>query len=196
MNRTVVKQPFAHDTTTMSDPNPYDELSSPEDSNSGDYGVLHDANGAAGPVPQEDRLYETLDGSQSTGVYTYLSNAAAGQKVVMKKETVSCDFETGLTDCHWENCKGCVQWQRLSGNGHNNTGTGHEHDDNNNSFQNIDAEINDPDNLQNTNNDINNSDNKDIDNVIHIDHNVTSANDYHGRLHNIDFTRYKSRADV
>ncbi|KAK7465136.1 hypothetical protein BaRGS_00037715 [Batillaria attramentaria] len=30
---------------------------------------------------------------------------------------VSCDFETGLTDCHWENCKGCVQWQRLSGNG-------------------------------------------------------------------------------
>nr|KAG5687478.1 hypothetical protein BaRGS_017070 [Batillaria attramentaria] len=47
-----------------------------------------------------------------------------------------------------------------------------------------------------TNNDINNSDNKDIDNVIHIDHNATSANDYHDRLHNIDCTRYNSRADV
>ncbi|KAK7465138.1 hypothetical protein BaRGS_00037717 [Batillaria attramentaria] len=30
---------------------------------------------------------------------------------------VSCDFETGLTDCHWENCKDCVQWQRLSDDG-------------------------------------------------------------------------------
>ncbi|KAK7465128.1 hypothetical protein BaRGS_00037707 [Batillaria attramentaria] len=77
----------------MNDPNPYDELSSPEDgNNSRDNGVLYDGNGAAGPVPLCDG-----DG---------------------EKDTVSCNFEKGK--CHWANCNNCdnsVQWENHSETG-------------------------------------------------------------------------------